>query len=70
MLINILDRVPKPVIAPTIISCFSRPVYPGNVATEWEQRFFTVRRLPLRAEVTFYSAMVYVSFRQLTSPFR
>ena len=22
MLINILDRVPKPVIAPTIISCF------------------------------------------------
>ena len=38
MLINILDRVPKPVIAPTIISCFSRPVYPGNVATEWEQR--------------------------------
>ena len=70
MLINILDRVPKPVIAPTIISCFSRPVYPGNVATEWEQRFFTVRCLPLRAEVTFYSAMVYVSFRQLTSPFR
>ena len=32
--------------------------------------FFSVRHLPLRAEVTFYSVRDYANFRQLTPPFR
>ena len=35
-----------------------------------KQRYFSVRRLPLRAEVTIYYVRYYANFRQLTPPFR
>ena len=67
-----------------VIPCFRTiqlaKVAQSNVEAEWEQRcfpvrlnrgdFFSVRHLPLRAEVTFYSVRDYANFRQLTPPFR